>query len=39
MLVTKRSRVVTAAIAPIETHGSGHAVSSVQRIEPSGVYG
>ena len=39
MLVRKRSRRVTAAIAPIETHGSGHAVKGCQRGAPSAVYG
>ena len=38
-LVKKRSRSVAAAIAPIDTHGSGQGVNGSQRRDPSGVYG
>jgi len=39
MLVVKRTRDVTAAMAAMSTHGSGHGVYSSQRREPSEVYG
>ena len=35
MLVTTRSRSVTAAIAPAVTHGSGQSVKGCQRGAPS----
>ena len=35
----KRRRVVTAAIAPISTQGSGHGVPGMNGGDPSGVYG
>ena len=38
-VVTKRSRVVTSAMAPIITHGSGQWVNGSQRRAPSLVYG
>ena len=36
-LFVKRSRVVTAAHAPIATHGSTHGVNACQRRDPSAV--
>ena len=39
MLVPKCSWVVAAAIAPMSTQGSGHAVSGDQIGAPSGEYG
>ncbi len=38
-LVKKRSRSVAAAIAPMDTHGSGQGVNGSQRRDPSCVYG
>ncbi len=38
-VVTKRSRLVTNAMAPIITHGSGQWVNASQRLAPSLVYG
>ena len=38
-VVTKCSRVVTSAMAPIITHGSGQSVNASQRRLPSLVYG
>ena len=34
-VVTKRSRVVTIASAPISTHGSGQSVNASHRLLPS----
>ena len=38
-VVTNFSRVVTCAIAPISTHGSGQSVNASHRRFPSLVYG
>ncbi len=38
-VVTNRSCVVTSAMAPIITHGSGQSVNASHRLLPSLVYG